>query len=119
VEKETCTPLIQPPFYSEVDPKETKLYCTRCDRRACSVDDIRRLALLGSLLTRRDPPLPRSPSMTCGFFGGDAGGQAQSVQVVFTIFADPPVFGSRDHNVGNLSKALHDLLCFFEASHVG
>jgi hypothetical protein len=79
---------------------------------------IRRAAVLGGLWALQRGSFEVA-SMTCGFCGGDASGQAQSVQVVFTIFADPPVFGSRDHNVGNLSKALHDLLRFFEASHVG
>jgi hypothetical protein len=62
---------------------------------------------------------PKSLSMARGFFRGDTNSQAQAVQVVFTIFADPPVIGSRNNNRCNRSEPVHDLLRFFEASHMG
>ena len=68
---------------------------------------------------RHEPIIRRTPLPASDFVTGDTSGQPQAVQVVFTIFADPPVFGSRDHNGGNRLQALHDLMRFFEASHMG
>src|SRR5215470_2382624 len=80
---------------------------------------VRRLAVAILLARNSAMRLPRSLSMACGFVRGDASSQTQSVQIVFTIFADPPVFGSRDHNGGNRLQALHHLLRLFEASQMG
>ena len=63
--------------------------------------------------------LPRSPSMTCDFVTVDADGQAQPIQIKFSILADPPVFGTRNHNWRNRSQALNNLLRFVEASQMG
>jgi len=57
--------------------------------------------------------------MACEFVRGDANGQAQPLQKVFSILAYSPVVSSRDHNGGNRLQALHQLLCFLEASQVG
>ena len=63
--------------------------------------------------------LPRSPSMTCDFVTVDVDGQAQPIQIKFSILADPPVFGTRNHNWRNRSQALNNLLRFGEASQMG
>src|SRR5262249_62050474 len=68
---------------------------------------------------RHEPIIRRTPLPASDFVTGDTSGQTQAVQVIFTIFADPPVFGSRDHNGGNRLQSLHHLLRFFEASHMG
>jgi hypothetical protein len=57
--------------------------------------------------------------MASGFFRGDAYSQSQTVQKVFSILLYSPVFGRRNHNRGNRSETLHDLLRFFEAPPVG
>src|SRR5215475_7497867 len=47
---------------------------------------------------RHRPIIRRTPLPASDFVTGDTSGQTQAVQVVFTILADPPVFGGRDHN---------------------
>jgi len=68
---------------------------------------------------RHKPIIRRTHLPASDFVTGDTSGQTQAVQVVFTILANPPVFGSRDHYRGNRSEALHDFLRFFEASQMG
>jgi len=63
---------------------------------------------------RHEPIIRRTSLTVSDFVTGDASGQAQPVQIIFSILADPPMLCARNHNWRNRSQALDHLSRFFE-----